>query len=216
MKRLLWLCAALLSLSAPALAFSISQRLDATYQISLDSGWDFGIQGQVFFSPNNQPANIPLAISYRIRPFIRFTTDLIDNDEMSLSAYVRARLAFAREVVPAPIQPLEISFNLQTGLEYKYYLSEKLSANTGLEFDAEFTEKADYSLSGFAELSLDLGRFSWYGGVSLDEILPSRALSLYAGLTADLTSMVSLNLEGAYDLGRDDFILAWRVFLNFD
>ena len=209
MKKLFLIGTILLAFSLPAqAAFSVSQRVEVIYRISLGDGWDAGVQGQLSFSPNEKPQEIPVKISLLIRPYIRYTTDIVNEDEVSLSAYLRARLPWEKELVPAPAQTPTFSLNLQAGLDFSHALTKQLELLAGLEFDSEFAGGDPvYNFNGFTELSYALEDLSLYGGLSLDEILPTQAFSVYLGMSTDLTSITSISLNGAYDFSRRGFSL---------
>lgn len=216
MKKLLLLSIALLIFSVPALAFSISHRVEATYRVSLGDGWDVGVQGQLRLAPNSQPPEVLVAIGILVRPYIRYITDLVDEDQVSLSAYLRARLPWeASNLVPAPAQRPTFSLTLQAGLDFSYDLSKQLGLTAGLELELEFARNIDYALSGFTELNYALEHFDLYSGLSLDEILPGQAFTLYLGLSKDLTSIVSVSLEGGYGFGTKEFSLTSGISFRF-
>jgi hypothetical protein len=189
---------ALLGVSAPALGFSLTQQLQVSYSAQLNEGWDVGIQGR--FDLDLVPD--PVGASLLVRPYIRFTADLVDNDEASLSVFVRARVPMRLDLAPAPAVP-SFSLNLQAGLDFSYYASKDLSWLSGLEFDSEFASDFDYVFSGFSELDLDLDGSTLYTGFSFDQLLPfPAAVTYYLGLSAGLSSVASLSLDYSFDLSN--------------
>ncbi|HEU4743521.1 MAG TPA: hypothetical protein VFS50_18175 [Meiothermus sp.] len=204
MKKLLFTGLTALALAAPASAqsFSLTGQVQATYSQEVVPNLRVGVLGRL--GAGVVPS--PFSVGVLLRPFATYTVDVVENGPLSVSAFAGLRLPLTISLLPSPV---EVGFDIvpRVGVDLTYKLSEMLDLLSGLEFAVDIPlapsgRSVGYGLSGYVEADYYMNPLTIYGGLSLDQIVPTPfAWSLYLGADYALASNLTFKGELGYGGG---------------
>lgn len=209
MKKLLVSVFAILTLATPALAqFSLTGRLEANYSTTLAPNLTAGVLGRL-----EVPITPAFGVGVLVRPFIQYSTDLVNNGPLSVSAYGRVRVPIEVDIAPASAFSLNIS--PQAGVDLSYNLGSGASLSSGLRLVTNLPivpsgGSFSWLVDGYIEFGYALDMLSLYAGLSLDQIVPSPfAQTIYLGANYDVLPNLTFNPE--FGFSNFDFNTAYLI-----
>ena len=214
MKKLLFVLVAVLGLSAPSMAqsFSASVQLNATYSVTVAPGLTAGVLGRV-----NVPITPDFGLGLVIRPFVRYSTDLVNDGPLNVNAFAQLRLPLSIGIVPSSGVTLQIAPS--AGVDATYTVNEQLSVLGGASVAATITAVPSdvpfsFNIQPYVEVDyLVSDALLVYAGTSVSISTGFGWDGLYLGASYDLMPKLTLNPEFSTDFGYFDLIvrLSYRI-----